>query len=59
MTQAVGYTGLVGSAALLLLTMTGCVAVGYSSGSGWFVWPGGIGLLAIVLLILFLLRRGR
>ncbi len=37
--------------------LTGCVAVGYSSGGGWFVWPGGLGLLVLVLLLLFLLRR--
>jgi len=24
--------------------LSGCVAVGYSSGRGWFVWPGGLGL---------------
>ncbi len=39
--------------------LTGCVAVGYSSRGGWFVWPGGFGLLLIVLLVLFLLRGRR
>ena len=37
--------------------LTGCVAVGYSSSGGWFIWPGGIGLLVVVLLAVFLLRR--
>jgi Na+/proline symporter len=37
--------------------LAGCVAVGYSSGRGWFVWPGGLGLLIIVLIIVFVLRR--
>lgn len=37
--------------------LTGCVAVGYSSGGGWFVWPGGIGLLVMILLVLFVARR--
>ena len=37
--------------------LSGCVAVGYSSGGGWFIWPGGLGLLLIVLLIAFVLRR--
>ncbi len=38
-------------------TLTGCLAVGYSSGGGWFIWPGGIGLLFLVLIIALLLRR--
>ena len=44
-------------AGVLAISQTGCMAVGYSSGGGWFVWPGGLGLLVIVLLIIFLLRR--
>ncbi len=38
-------------------SLTGCVAVGYSSGGGWFVWPGGLGLVVLILLVLFVLRR--
>ena len=38
-------------------TLTGCVAVGYSSTGGWFIWPGGIGLLVLVLIIALVLRR--
>ncbi|MCU1248943.1 MAG: hypothetical protein JWQ49_1972 [Edaphobacter sp.] len=37
--------------------LSGCVAVGYSSGGGWFVWPGGLGLLIVILIIVFVLRR--
>jgi hypothetical protein len=37
--------------------LSGCVAVGYSSGGGWFVWPGGLGLFLIVILAVFILRR--
>ena len=44
--------------ALLSVTgLTGCIAVGYSSGHGWFLWPGGLGLLLVIVLILALLRR--
>ena len=43
----------------LTTTMTGCVAVGYSSGGGWFVWPGGLGLVLLVLVLLFVLRGRR
>jgi hypothetical protein len=35
------------------------IAGGYSSRGGWFIWPGGLGLVLIVLLVLFMLRRGR
>ena len=44
---------------LLALSFTSCVGIGYSSRGGWFVWPGGCGLLVIILLILFLSRRRR
>lgn len=37
--------------------LSGCVAVGYSSGGGWFIWPGGLGLLVVVLVLWLLLRR--
>jgi hypothetical protein len=37
--------------------LSGCMVVGYSSGGGFFVWPG-VGLL-VVLLVLWLLLRGR
>ena len=48
--------------ALIVLTLvfsSGCiVAGGYSSDGGWFIWPGSIlGIVAIVLVLLFFLRR--
>jgi len=46
-------------ALLLSFTFSACVSVGYSSRGGWFVWPGGCGLIVIILLILFLSRRRR
>jgi hypothetical protein len=39
--------------------LSGCLAVGYSSGGGWFIWPGGLGLLFVILFVVFLLRRRR
>ena len=39
--------------------LTGCVAVGYSTGGGWFVWPGGLGLVLLLLLVFLVLRRRR
>lgn len=44
---------------LLLLSTSGCiVAGGYSSGRGWFIWPGTLGIL-LLLAVLFLLFRRR
>jgi hypothetical protein len=43
---------------LLLMLSSGCVvAGGYSSGRGWFIWPGSIGILLVVLVLFLLLRR--
>ena len=40
------------------LPLTGCLVMGYSSGGGWWVWPGSIGITLILLaLMLMLLRR--
>jgi hypothetical protein len=37
------------------LLLGSCAVVGYSSGSGWFFWPGGwIGLAVIVIVFLIL-----
>jgi len=47
-------------ASLLLLASTGCVVVGgYSSGRGFWIWPGTFVLLAIALILFLLFRRGR
>lgn len=44
---------------LLSLSSSACVGVGYSRGSGWFVWPGGLGLLLVIIVVVLLLRRRR
>ncbi len=47
-----------GICALLMCSMlSGCVVAGVSSTGGAFIWPGGLGLLVIVLVVLFLMRR--
>jgi hypothetical protein len=44
--------------AALAATQAGCVVIGYRSGAGWFMWPGGIGLiLMLALFLLMFLRR--
>ena len=45
---------------LLLLASTGCIVVGgYSSESGWYIWPGTFVLVGIALLFFLLFRRRR
>ena len=37
-----------------------CIVVGgYSSTDGWFIWPGGLMISLLVLIMLFLLFRRR
>lgn len=38
-------------------TLTGCFVIGGSSRGGFFIWPGSIGLLVIILIVSLLLRR--
>ena len=44
---------------LLTLSFSSCVGVGYSNRGGWFVWPGGCGVVVLSLLIIFFMRRRR
>ena len=50
----VAMAGLLGGGAL-----SGCLVAGYSSRGGAFVWPGGLGLVLMLVLIYFLLRGRR
>ena len=43
---------------LLALSQAACVAGGYSSEGGFFLWPGSI-VITIVLVLLFLFMRRR
>ena len=45
--------------ALLVLSQLSCAAVGYSSDGGWFVWPGGLGLIVLLIVVFLVLRRRR
>jgi uncharacterized RDD family membrane protein YckC len=42
---------------VLATILSGCVVVGTSSRGGWFIWPGGFGLLLVILIFLFFMRR--
>ena len=44
---------------LFTLTLSSCIGVGYSSRGGWFVWPGGLGLLIVIIIVILFLRRRR
>jgi hypothetical protein len=37
--------------------LSGCLVVSYSSGSGWWVWPGSLVVTLLVALGWFLTRR--
>lgn len=41
------------------LILSGCLVAGVSSGGGFFIWPGSLGLLIVIALLFFFLRRGR
>ncbi len=49
--------GVAVGALFLCCTLTGCLVAGYSSGGGFWVWPGSVVLTLLVLLFLFM--RGR
>jgi hypothetical protein len=51
--------GVLPLALTLALAQTGCIVAGYRSGGGWFFWPGGLGLVLIILVLLFLARGRR
>lgn len=38
-------------------SLSGCLVAGVSSSGGAFIWPGGLGLVLMLLVIFFLLRR--
>ena len=39
------------------VALSGCLVVGRSSRGGWFIWPGSLGFLLVILIIFFLMRR--
>jgi hypothetical protein len=43
--------------AALCLPLAGCLVAGYSSGGGWWVWPGSLAITVLMLLTMFLLSR--
>jgi hypothetical protein len=45
---------------VLTLAQPACIVGGYrSGGGGWFLWPGGLLGVLIVIAIFFLITRGR
>ena len=37
-------------------SLSGCLVVGYSSGGGWWVWPGSL-IVTLVFVVVWLLTR--
>jgi hypothetical protein len=54
----VSVFGVALTTACMVLGLSGCLVVGYSSRGGAFIWPGGFGLL-VLLAILYFFLRGR
>ncbi|HVF51744.1 MAG TPA: hypothetical protein VNA19_16790 [Pyrinomonadaceae bacterium] len=45
---------------LLALVQPACVVAGYSNRGGWFFWPGGLGLVVLLaVVVIYLLSRRR
>ena len=44
-------------AVLLGVSQSACIVIGGSSRGGWFVWPGGFGLLIMILVLYLLFGR--
>jgi hypothetical protein len=42
--------------AVLCVPLSGCLVAGYTSGQGWWVWPGSL-VITLVLLLVWLLGR--
>ena len=41
------------------VSLSGCLVMGYSSRGGGFIFPGGLGLIAMLVILFLILRRGR
>ena len=57
MSEAKRSTPILASSLTLCATLTGCLVFGYTSSGGWFIWPGSISLLIVILLLIWLMRR--
>jgi hypothetical protein len=56
--RLIGTFGLPLTVSGVVLSLSGCLVVGYSSRGGAFIWPGGFGLL-VLLAVLYFFLRGR
>jgi hypothetical protein len=45
------------AALLVCASLCGCLVVGYSSGSGWWVWPGSLAITLVLMLVWLINRR--
>ena len=57
LTRMTSAIGILAASWFLAASLTGCLVVGYSSGSEWYVWPGSIIITATILLLMFLRLR--
>jgi hypothetical protein len=49
--------GMVAAVVALCVSLNGCLVMGFSSGGGFWMWPGSIVITLVLLLLFFLNRR--
>jgi len=54
--KTAGTASILAAGLVLTTALCGCLVVGYSSGGGWYMWPGSI-VITLLLLLYFLSRR--
>ena len=57
MKQSIRTTVLLISGLGACSALSGCVMMGYSSNGGFFIWPGGIGLLVLLGILWLIFSR--
>ena len=50
-------TGAAAVAAMFCCGLNGCLVAGYTSGAGWWVWPGSLVVTLVMVLVWWLMRR--
>lgn len=57
MKKAAKAASILGAMLLLCAALPGCLVVGYSTQSGWWVWSGSLVVTLLLLLVWLLTRR--
>jgi hypothetical protein len=57
MKRTVKAASILGASFLFCAALPGCLVVSYSSGGGWWVWPGSLVVTVVLVLVWLLARR--